>query len=34
VLAGNLTRVVGEDIGDYAISSTLSSNNYDITFVS
>ncbi|UAM98360.1 T9SS type A sorting domain-containing protein [Polaribacter litorisediminis] len=34
VFTGNLTRVIGEEIGDYAISSTLSNNNYDITFVS
>ena len=34
VLAGSLTRAPGEDAGEYAITSTLSNDNYDITFVS
>ncbi|WP_188597675.1 MBG domain-containing protein, partial [Polaribacter pacificus] len=34
VLTGGLTRVAGEDVGAYAISSTLANTNYDITFVS
>jgi hypothetical protein len=34
VLSGSLTRVVEEDAGDYVISSTLSNNNDDITFIS
>jgi hypothetical protein len=33
VLTGGLTRVLGEDVGEYAISSTLSNDNYAITFV-
>ncbi len=34
VLTGGLTRLIGEVVGEYTISSTLSNNNYDITFVS
>ncbi|SNR16245.1 BspA family leucine-rich repeat surface protein [Tenacibaculum jejuense] len=34
VLTGSLTRVAGEDVGDYAISSSLSNSNYTITYVS
>ncbi len=33
ILTGNLTRVVGENIGDYAINSSLSNSNYIITYV-
>jgi hypothetical protein len=33
VLAGSLSRVAGEDVGTYAISSTLGNANYDVTFV-
>ena len=32
-LTGILSRAVGEDVGDYAITSTLSNANYEITFV-
>jgi hypothetical protein len=32
VLSGDLTRVVGENVGEYAIYSTVSNDNYDITF--
>jgi uncharacterized RmlC-like cupin family protein len=31
-LSGNLTRVAGEDVGDYLISSSLSNDNYSINF--
>jgi hypothetical protein len=34
VLTGNLSRTVGEDVGTYAIISTLANPNYAITFVS
>ncbi len=34
VLTGSLSRAVGENIGTYAISSTLANSNYEITFVS
>jgi hypothetical protein len=34
ILSGELTREIREDVGNYLISSTLSKNNYDITFVS
>ncbi|WP_299628310.1 BspA family leucine-rich repeat surface protein, partial [uncultured Tenacibaculum sp.] len=34
VLTGSLTRVAGENVGDYAINSTLSHPNYTITYVS
>ncbi|WP_189318501.1 MBG domain-containing protein [Flavobacterium sp. LM5] len=33
VLTGSLTRAAGENVGSYAISSTLANSNYDITFV-
>lgn len=33
-LEGSLTRVLGEDVGTYAIESTLQNPNYDIDFVS
>jgi SHS2 domain-containing protein len=33
VLNGSLSRAEGEDVGDYAIASTLSNANYEITFV-
>ena len=33
VLTGSLSRAAGTDVGSYAISSTLSNSNYDITFV-
>jgi hypothetical protein len=33
VLSGSLSRVAGEDVGTYAISSTLANANYDVTFV-
>ncbi len=33
VLSGGLTRAVGEDVGNYAISSNLSNTNYAITYV-
>ncbi|MDG1804038.1 MBG domain-containing protein, partial [Flavicella sp.] len=33
VLTGSLSRAAGTDVGTYAISSTLSNSNYDITFV-
>jgi hypothetical protein len=33
VLAGSLTRAPGENVGTYAISSTLANANYDVTFV-
>jgi phage-related holin len=33
VLTGSLTRAAGENVGNYAISSTLTNNNYNITFV-
>lgn len=33
-LAGSLSRVAGENVGDYAITSTLAHPNYTITFVS
>ncbi|PWA10106.1 MBG domain-containing protein [Flavobacterium laiguense] len=33
VLTGSLTRAAGENVGVYAISSTLTNDNYDITFV-
>jgi hypothetical protein len=33
VLTGSLSRVAGEDVGTYAISSTLANANYDVTFV-
>ncbi|RXG11259.1 VCBS repeat protein [Leeuwenhoekiella polynyae] len=32
-LSGSLSRTAGEDVGEYAISSTLANANYDITFV-
>ncbi len=32
-LTGSLSRAAGEDVGDYAISSTLANTNYTITFV-
>jgi hypothetical protein len=34
VFTGGLSRVTGENVGDYIISSTLSNVNYNITFVS
>ena len=34
VLTGILSRTVGEDVGNYAIGSTLANTNYNITFVS
>ena len=34
VLTGSLSRTVGEDVGNYAIGSTLANTNYNITFVS
>uniref|UniRef100_UPI0026183E7E MBG domain-containing protein n=1 Tax=uncultured Tenacibaculum sp. TaxID=174713 RepID=UPI0026183E7E len=34
VLTGSLTRIAGEDVGDYAINSSLSNSNYTITYVS
>ncbi|WP_299840248.1 BspA family leucine-rich repeat surface protein [uncultured Tenacibaculum sp.] len=34
VLVGSLTRVLGEDVGDYAINSSLSNPNYTINYVS
>jgi len=34
VLTGNLSRATGENVGDYAISSTLANANYNITFES
>ena len=33
-LTGSLSRATGEDVGDYAISSTLANANYTITFES
>ena len=33
-LKGELTRVLGEEVGSYAIESTLQNPNYDIDFVS
>lgn len=30
--AGSLSRDAGEDVGEYAITSTLSNSNYDITY--
>jgi autotransporter-associated beta strand protein len=33
VLSGSLSRAAGEDVGTYAISSTLANANYDVTFV-
>lgn len=33
VLAGGLSRAAGENVGTYAISSTLANANYDVTFV-
>ena len=33
VLTGSLSRAAGENIGDYAIGSTLDNSNYDISFV-
>ncbi|QTE24336.1 MBG domain-containing protein [Polaribacter cellanae] len=33
VLTGNLSRTTGEDVGNYAIASTLANSNYNITFV-
>jgi hypothetical protein len=33
VLAGSLSRAQGENVGTYAISSTLANANYDVTFV-
>ncbi|QOD59388.1 T9SS type A sorting domain-containing protein [Polaribacter haliotis] len=33
VLSGSLVRVVGENIGEYAITSTLNNDNYEITFI-
>jgi len=33
VLTGSLSRVAGEDVGTYAISSTLANANYNVTFV-
>jgi autotransporter-associated beta strand protein len=33
VLAGSLSRAAGENVGTYAISSTLANANYDVTFV-
>jgi len=32
-VTGSLTRAAGENVGSYAISSTLANSNYDITFV-
>ncbi len=32
-MTGSLSRATGEDVGDYAISSTLANTNYTITFV-
>jgi len=32
-LTGGLTRAAGENVGTYAISSTLGNANYDVTFV-
>ena len=32
VLSGSLSREAGEEIGDYAISSSLANDKYDITF--
>ncbi len=32
VLTGSLSRAIGESVGDYAISSTLTNANYAITF--
>ncbi|WP_075340793.1 BspA family leucine-rich repeat surface protein [Tenacibaculum agarivorans] len=34
VLTGGLTRIAGEDIGNYTINSNLSNSNYTITYVS
>jgi len=33
VLTGSLSRVAGEDVGTYAINSTLANANYNVTFV-
>jgi len=33
-LTGSLSRAAGENVGNYAISSTLANSNYEITFVS
>ena len=32
-LTGSLARVLGEEVGEYAINSTLENSNYEITFV-
>ena len=31
IFSGGLTRVVGENVGEYAIYSTVSNDNYNIT---